>query len=304
MQAAKRSSFVTNDEFNAMKDAYNLDPEGPFAYDGVFNKVADIVTIKHRYHTQDIDDLIQNVQIRVFKQWASISTDPHDFFSKDGRTLTDDNLGKCFQNYVLQIARNAMLDMKGVNLPEPTDEKDLIKLFAEEEKRLAKEEMQLTDEEELANEIKKTTKTVSVYRLCLKVLFQLKSRPYTLLGFCFNALIHFDETGRNLRGSSSHTAKVIELKTLGTLRNEFRQYHEDYLRPVPSEIIKPLDTKLEGEFDGTKYILHIIGRFYNNNPNKTISDWTTNTKRALVPKLMEEPEIIHFLDSEGYKRGE
>jgi len=273
-----------------MVTIYKQDPYAPFAYDDVFKKVSDIVTIKYRQYTKEIDDLIQEVHMRVFRKWNSIASEPIKFFSNDGRNLTEDDLGRCFRNYVMRITVNALNEIYRKNVPEPMDYDGLFGRLVD-------------NESSFADKIAKMEEDISIYRLCLKFLFELGSKPYILLGFCFNALIHFDESDHKIRGHSSYTAEVIENKTLGSLRHKFSDYHEEYLRPIPKEILTPLDTKLSEVFEKATYEMHTAGMFYGPNPAKTISDWTSNTKRLLMPKLLKETYIKEFVEMEEYKSG-
>ena len=280
------TSYVDSKEFQTMVDAFMSKPFDT-AYEILYAKVSKIVIIKYRTYTHgtDLEDLVQEVNMRVFTRLNPIVYEPIQFFSRNGKEPTQDDLGKCFHNYVLRIAMNFLRDKHKKSVDTfSIDENESGEFF----------ENLISDEKLLADSIEDLESSISVYRLCLTVLFKLRSKPYIMLGFCFNVLIYGAESDHAERGCSSYTADAIADKTLGTLRDEFCDYHARYLRPIPAGIVAPFDERLQNEHEGKVYRLHITKTFYGSNPEKSIADWTYTTRRSLLNTLVKEPEIIEY----------
>ena len=281
------TSYIDGKEFQNMAEAFISMPFGD-AYEIVYTKITKIITIKCRSYmkgSDEIEDLIQDVNIRLFTRLGLIMSDPVQFFSRKGKIPDKDELGKCFRNYILCIAMNLLHDKYNKNVESFSIDDDESGEFFEN---------LISDEMLLVESIEELESSISIYRLCLTVLFKLKSKPYIILGFCFNVLIYGVESGRAERGCSSYTAEAIANKMLGVLLNEFCDYHLDNLRPIPKEIIIPFDERLKEEYEGKPFNTYITKTFYGDSPEKSISDWTYSTRKSLLTALVKKQEIIEY----------
>jgi len=291
-------SGVSIEEFQAMVTALNSEENFEDGHEIFYKIVNKVVKNKCKQNAQgtELDDLVQDTYVRLFTRISEIAVDPIGAFSKDGRVVSANILGGCFHNYIVSTAMNILRGKYRKNVPIVSIDEDesgdfFLKL--------------ISSERDMAEAIGEAEYTVSIYRLCLKNLFTQRSKPYIVLGFCFNALIHFDESGHSLRGCSSYTAEAIAKKTLGTLRNEFFNYHSLHLRSIPADIIAPFDKKLETTHsDGVMYKIHITETFYGKKPEHSIADWTNRTRSSLLERLRQEPMIVEFINSEEFKLAE
>jgi len=282
-------SYISSLEFQSMVDAFVSNPEDfDAAAKALYLMISRIVSIKCRTYlnSSDIEDLVQEVNCRVFTRLSQIIHEPVQFFSRNGKEATRDDLGKCFHNYVIRIAMNFLWDkhrkkIDTLSIDEFGDD-DFFEKIISDEKRLA----EVIEEEESA---------IVIYQLCLAALFKLRVKPYIVLGFCFNVLIYGAESDHAKRGCSSYTAEAIADKMLGVLRDEFCRYHKDYLHPIPPKIIAPFDERLQIEYENKMYKMHIPRTFYGRNPEKSIADWTYTTRQSLLKSLIKEPEIIEYI---------
>jgi len=289
------TSYIDGDEYQDMRNAFE---EKSFddAYEILYEKVKRIVTIKCRTYAQgsELDDLIQEVNMRIFTRLNPMIYEPIEFFSRNGKMPSQEDLGKCFRNYVLTIAMNFLRgkyrkDIKfGDSSINDEDKGDFFTSL-------------ISSEKDLADGIIETEYRISIYQLCLRTLFKKNSKPYIVLGFCFNVLIYGAESDHTERGCASYTAEIIADKLLNSLRDEFCDYHAQYLRSIPSETIAPFDERLNVEHSGRAYGLYPTQAFYGANPEKNVADWTYSTRKSLLATLIQEPEIIEFLEV-GYGR--
>jgi len=283
---------ITSDEFKLMVAALKSEETFKSGIETLYKLIDRVVRNKCKHHAgEDFEDLIQDVYLRLFKRISIIARDPIGTFSKGGRQIEEKDFGGCFHNYIVTTAKNILYDRYNKELPTDSIDDDKIgNVFLN----------RISDLKRMEDTIAEAEYILSVYQLCLKTLFVLRSKPYIVLGFCHNALIHFDESSHAKRGCSKRTAEEIANKTLGVLREELYNYHNDYDCPIPDAIIAPLDKQLKNEYNGKMYESYMTKEFYGANCEKTIADWTYNTRKSLVNKLKKEPLIMEFLKAEEF----
>ena len=283
------TGYVSVEEFHYILDTIKNNSADE-AHKILFDKVSKIVTVKCRLYisnNMDLEDLISDVYTRVFIKLPLMKRDPIAFFSKHGQIVEND-LGRCFFNYVHKIATNILRTEYGIEIDTPIESFDngergeFLKNF-------------IKDSTNIEEDLIKKEYIIRIYQLCLKVIFKINSKPYIILGYCFNRLLFGAlKSDHAERGCSSYTAKKIADKMLGRLRDEFYDYHKNHLAPIPDKIIMPFDKKLADEYEGKAYRLHIMRTFYGEKPEKSISDWTENVKNSLFEDLLKEPELAEY----------
>ena len=265
--SVNHTSFITDERYNKLIGIFHSDFDaGCFEFYEIIGRIS-----KRKFGSyftaHDIEDFVEDVFVKLYTQIS--------FIFGEGSSFTAGGL----YTYIVKTANSVLRDRYNKKIDTvSTDGDENGEFFTG----------LISHGGNMIEELEELEFVQHTYQKALKTIFALNSKPYIILGYCFNVLIFGIEANRAERGCSAKTAETLANEFLENLRNRFCEYNEKYYNiPIPSHIIQPLDIKLDVKHLGKSYGAHTMKTFYGQKqtPEKTISDWTTAIRKALLKKL-------------------